>query len=152
MSETRPRLLLVEDHDDTRTLYQHVFAQEPYDVEVCSSGKDAIVQYLEVMHCRPPAGILMDLGLADINGVRVIRAIREIEHGSPLNCTPIRIGIVSASLYLLEGLALLDTAQVTLTLQKPIAPPALLLAVRAWLSAPAPCLLADRTQAVGRAL
>jgi len=132
----KSKLLIVEDYEDTREVMVQFFREEPYEIESCANGRDALIRYLQCYHCQPMAGILLDLGLGDINGRRIIRAIREIEHGSQQGCTPIRIGIISGSIKLLDCLSLLDDCGVTLRIEKPVTADILLPQVREWLTAP----------------
>jgi len=132
----KSKLLIVEDDEDTCKLFAEFFREEPYELESCANGREALIRYLQCFHCQPMAGILLDLGLGDINGRRVIRAIREIEHGSQQDCTPIRIGIISGSIKMLDGLCLLDDCNVTLRIEKPVAADILLSQVRDWLTRP----------------
>jgi len=140
MKDDLPRILCVDDYDDTRVLFQQVFANEPYEFDVCATGKEAITKYMNTMHCRPAAGMLMDLGLLDINGARVIRAIREIEHGSGMGCHAVRMGVISGSIGILERTTLLDDAKVSLFIAKPVEVNDLRERVREWMSAPSPCI------------
>jgi two-component system CheB/CheR fusion protein len=68
----RARILVVEDHDDSREMLRQFLLFEGYDVEVAADGRVGIEAALE----RPPVVALIDLGLPQIDGFQVARAIR----------------------------------------------------------------------------
>jgi CheY-like chemotaxis protein len=142
-------ILVVEDHDDTRVIIEKYFEDTNYRVITCANGSDAIKEYLDTFRCRENAGILMDLSLPDINGLRVMSAIREIEKGSSSGCTPIRFAVVSAQGKIVEGTELFDSVGVTLHIEKPVDPYTFRAKVHAWLESPAPQLYAQMVKRAG---
>lgn len=130
-------LMVIEDFDDTRELLEMLFAKEGYKIIACENGVDAIKKYLDNMRCNSHSGILTDLALPDINGLRVLSAIREMEKGSG-DCVPIRMGIISASGGMVEGIEMVDDIGVTLNIPKPYDSETLSIAVKAWMNAPGP--------------
>ena len=69
---TKPLILLVEDHDDSRQMYAEFLGQD-YDVLEASRGRDA----LALMKERPPALLITDLSLPDFDGYELVRRMRE---------------------------------------------------------------------------
>ncbi|HQR29110.1 MAG TPA: PAS domain S-box protein [Anaeromyxobacteraceae bacterium] len=80
----RPRpqgltILLVEDNEDARESLSLMLALNDHDVAVAGSGTEAI----EAVQARPPDVIVCDIGLPDVDGLDVIRAIRASLPESP---------------------------------------------------------------------
>jgi len=69
---TGPTVLIVEDDDATRVALQRDLTARGYRVEAARDGTQA----LEHWDARRPDAILVDLGLPDIDGTRVIQRIR----------------------------------------------------------------------------
>jgi DNA-binding response OmpR family regulator len=69
----RPRILVIEDHEDSREMLRQVLELEGYDVEVAADGRLG----LDAALARPPMVALIDLGLPVLDGFEVARAIRE---------------------------------------------------------------------------
>lgn len=140
------KLMIVEDYDSTRELVAQALSGEPYELTLCRNGTDALHKFLDSYRCDPHAGILMDLALPDINGIRVMRAIREIEKGSHTGCSPIRFGLATAQSESIDGTSALNDLGVTLRLDKPFYPfapdPFVLLrhAIAEWIQAAPPAL------------
>jgi two-component system CheB/CheR fusion protein len=74
----RARILVVEDHEDSREMLRQFLQFEGYDVEVAADGRAGVAAALE----RPPVVALIDLGLPQLDGFQVARAIRERFGGS----------------------------------------------------------------------
>jgi len=68
----RARILVVEDHEDSREMLRQFLQFEGYDVEVAADGRVGIDAAL----ARPPVVALIDLGLPQLDGFEVARAIR----------------------------------------------------------------------------
>ena len=66
-----PRLLLVEDHVDTRQMYAEFLSIE-FDVMTAADGEDA----LSLMRLEPPDLIITDLSLPRLNGFELVARIR----------------------------------------------------------------------------
>lgn len=69
----RPRILIVEDHEDSREMLRQLLELEGYDVEVAADGRVG----LDAALARPPVVALIDLGLPLLDGFQLARAIRE---------------------------------------------------------------------------
>lgn len=69
----RPSILIVEDHEDTACLVQFVLEREGYAVTSLPNGRAA--QRL-MASAVPPQVVLLDIGLPDMTGLDLLRAIR----------------------------------------------------------------------------
>jgi DNA-binding response OmpR family regulator len=69
----RTLVLVVEDHEDTRSLYRYVLELHGYDVVEADRGEDAIRLATE-LH---PDLVLMDTNLPEIDGLTVTQRMRE---------------------------------------------------------------------------
>jgi two-component system KDP operon response regulator KdpE len=66
------RVLIVEDDDETRHVLARDLASRGYRVEEATDGRSALARW----EARRPDVILLDLGLPDIDGLRIIRRVR----------------------------------------------------------------------------
>src|SRR5690348_16642439 len=66
------RVLVVEDDSDLRRLRERGLAEEGYELEMASTGHDA----LAAAQARPPAMIVLDIGLPDTDGRDLCQALR----------------------------------------------------------------------------
>jgi two-component system, cell cycle response regulator DivK len=66
------RILLVEDNETIRRAFAILLEDSGYEVLQAGSGKEA----LEISAKRSPHLVLMDLGLPDMNGLEVTRALK----------------------------------------------------------------------------
>jgi two-component system CheB/CheR fusion protein len=78
-----PRVLLVEDHQDTRQMYAEFLGME-FDVMTAPDGEQA----LEIMQSYPPDVIVTDLSLPGIDGFQLIVRVRADPqfHAIPIIC------------------------------------------------------------------
>ena len=67
-----PRVLLVEDNEAIRGAFSILLQESGYHVFAAASGAEA----LDVAGARGPHLILLDLGLPDMSGLEVARALR----------------------------------------------------------------------------
>lgn len=72
MSLPRPRILIVEDDLSVQEALA-VGLEDAYDVEVTGTGEDA----LEILMARPFDAVVLDLMLPGMDGVSLMRAMRE---------------------------------------------------------------------------
>jgi two-component system KDP operon response regulator KdpE len=72
MTNTHPRILLVDDEASIQRAVGPLLRSRGYDVDVAGTGSQA----LEIFGQRQPALIVLDLGLPDIEGTEVCRRIR----------------------------------------------------------------------------
>ena len=78
-SVSHPTLLVVEDDEDTRVALVRALRARGYRVEEAADARAAIVRW----QTRRPDLVLLDLGLPDMEGIRVIRMIRR-EASTPI--------------------------------------------------------------------
>lgn len=69
----RPLVLIVEDHEDTRSLYRYVLELHGYDVIETNRGEDAI-RLAQDLH---PDLVLMDTNLPELDGLTATQRMRE---------------------------------------------------------------------------
>lgn len=138
--EQSNKILVIEDHCDTRKLVQAALEPEGYEVLAVKNGAHAIQTWLDHFRCQPSAGIMTDLALGDINGLRLMSGIREFEHGT-LGCVPIRMAVMSGSTELVPD-GTFERLGVTLVLPKPLPRlQELRQKVKGWLEAPPPSII-----------
>lgn len=73
MAAKNPLLLMIEDDRVTRRLLAETLAQHAYEVVEAGAGKIGLAQ----ASTHQPDLILLDLGLPDMDGIEVARALRE---------------------------------------------------------------------------
>lgn len=66
-------VLIVEDHEDTRTLLETYLALEGFSVFTASSGAEAF----RLLEHQPPCIILLDLNMPEMDGVMFSRELRQ---------------------------------------------------------------------------
>jgi two-component system KDP operon response regulator KdpE len=71
--ESKPTLLLVEDEMEMRQILRSLLREHGYRVVEATTGEQAIAVAFEIR----PALVVLDLGLPDIDGIRVAQHIRE---------------------------------------------------------------------------
>lgn len=67
------RILLVDDDEVTQTLLKEVLEKEGYDVQLASTGEEAI----EFLHNTYYPIIISDIRMIEIDGMAVLRAVRK---------------------------------------------------------------------------
>ena len=73
-TSTQPaHVLVVDDDAELRDLLREVLAGHGYEVSECADGGRA----LELIDLRPPELVVLDLGLPNMNGLDVLRRIRD---------------------------------------------------------------------------
>jgi len=131
------RVILVEDYDDVRAMMVQLLS--PFaDIVACKNATQALHYFLDAFRCQQHCGILIDVALPDINGVRTMAAIRELERGSTGECTPIRLGVVSGNTELVANTPTFENLGVSLIVAKPIEPSTFMPIFVDWLKEPAP--------------
>jgi CheY-like chemotaxis protein len=68
-----PTVLVADDNDDTRQMFQSLLAAKGYRVVEASDGEQAV----EFVQQENPGLVLLDLGLPRLNGLNVIRRLRK---------------------------------------------------------------------------
>jgi len=66
------KILIVEDYADIATIYSFMLKKNGYDVQIAKDGKEALKQVLEFK----PDVILLDIMIPDIDGIKVLKTIR----------------------------------------------------------------------------
>lgn len=72
--EVPKRLMLVEDNNDNREVFAMILSAYGYSVTECADGSSAIQQASEQL----PNVAIIDIGLPDLNGYEVAKAIRSL--------------------------------------------------------------------------
>lgn len=73
MSLTGARILIVDDDDGVRGLFERAFAREGFTVRGASDGEEA----LQLMTEEQPQLIVLDLMMPWVNGLQVLAAMRQ---------------------------------------------------------------------------
>ena len=73
MNAPRPRVLLIEDEPQIRRFLRTVLPTEGFDLHEAESGRQGLVE----IGVRRPDVVILDLGLPDMNGVDVVRELRD---------------------------------------------------------------------------
>lgn len=66
------RILVVEDHSDSREAISLLLQHAGYDVNTAVNGRDALAFVID----RTPDVLLLDLSLPEMDGVKLVQAIR----------------------------------------------------------------------------
>src|SRR3546814_21172074 len=77
-------ILVIEDDDDARELLHRVAGQIGLKADLASSGEEG----LSMASAKPPAAIILDLGLPGMSGFDVLDALAADDH---LSSTPVLI-------------------------------------------------------------
>ncbi len=68
----KPTILIADDNDDTRAMFRTLLGTKGYNVFEAADGEEAI----EITLRENPGLLLLDLGLPRLNGLSVIRRLR----------------------------------------------------------------------------
>jgi two-component system KDP operon response regulator KdpE len=120
-----PRILLVDDELSIQRAVAPLLRSRGYDVDVAGTAADA----LRLFAAHPPALVVLDLGLPDLEGTEVCRRIRER--------SPVPIIILSARGREEDKVAALDLGADDY-ITKPFGPEELLARIRVWMRRLAP--------------
>ena len=72
-SETKPRVLLIDDEAQIRRLLRVCLEANGYRVTETASGNEGLAEAAQ----RPPDVVILDLGLPDMDGTMVLKRLRE---------------------------------------------------------------------------
>jgi len=75
-----PRILVVDDDDALRVLYQKELARAGYDVVTVDSGPAA----LEATSQQPFALVILDIEMPDLSGIDILAQLRRVEPETPI--------------------------------------------------------------------
>ena len=73
-----PRILIVDDNEANRALAAATLEGEDYELELCSSGPEAIAAFT----ARAPDCILLDIRMPGMTGIEVCEKIRALPGGA----------------------------------------------------------------------
>lgn len=90
--DSRPLVLVVDDFDDAREIYETYLTFRGYRVKTASSGQEC----LEVAEREHPAVVFLDIRMPELTGIDTIRLLRA---NPRLNLVP----IVALTAYALDG-------------------------------------------------
>ena len=90
--ETRPLILIVDDFEDARIIYETYLTYRGYRVRTASSGHEC----LEIASQERPAVVFLDIRMPELTGVDTIHLLRS-------NPTMALVPIVALTAYALEG-------------------------------------------------
>ena len=74
MSTPRARILVVDDDDDIRLLVRELLERAGYEVVEAADGREA----LKLMYTTPPALVLLDITMPDLDGYQTLERIRDL--------------------------------------------------------------------------
>jgi len=72
-ASTRHRILMVEDDPDSRETMKLLFEHLGYEVRAVATAKEALEAFAE----QKPSVVITDVGLPDMNGLELVRQLRE---------------------------------------------------------------------------
>jgi DNA-binding response OmpR family regulator len=70
----RPRVLVVDDDDDIRTLLRELLERAGYAVDAVDSGRTALRQ----LYASAPALVILDVTMPDLDGYQTLERIRDL--------------------------------------------------------------------------
>ena len=70
----KPRILIVEDEPGIADTLQYALRTDGFDPAWAATGEEALAQ----LHDAPPALVILDVGLPDMNGFELFKRLREI--------------------------------------------------------------------------
>ncbi|HDD53216.1 MAG TPA: response regulator [Thermosulfidibacter takaii] len=76
----KARLLIVDDEESIRLLYQQEFTDEGYDVALASSGEEA----LEVLDKEPVDLVILDIRMKEMSGLEALQHIVKEKKNLPV--------------------------------------------------------------------
>ncbi|MFQ5841036.1 MAG: response regulator [Thermodesulfobacteriota bacterium] len=74
------KILVVDDEENIRFLYQEELEEEGYTVEVAAHGQEA----LEKVNIFRPDLVTLDIRMPGMDGVETLRKIREVQRDLPV--------------------------------------------------------------------
>lgn len=71
--ESRQTVLVVDDHPETRAAVSTVVTKMGHEVKMATDGREA----LDLLELTPPAAIISDFTMPGLNGLEMLRILRE---------------------------------------------------------------------------
>ena len=75
-----PTILVVDDEDHIRKLYEKELSEEGYQVKTAHSGEEA----LGIAEKQQPDLVILDIKLQDQNGLEILGGIKKINQNTPI--------------------------------------------------------------------
>jgi CheY-like chemotaxis protein len=122
-------ILLVDDNEDFKTIYEAAFRHHGIDLKVCLSGGEAL-KYLE--SCEACDAVILDLSMPIQDGLTIAEEIRFNESLHPEK-KPVRLAFFTARN--IDGAIrrIAERTNVERVFQKPIDPYVLISRIKEWL-------------------
>jgi len=76
----KKRILLVDDEESIQLLYREEFEEEGYLVDSARNGVEALAKFKD----NPPDLVLLDINMPDMNGIEVLRQMKELRATLPI--------------------------------------------------------------------
>lgn len=76
----KKRILLVDDEHGIQLLYRGEFEDEGYEVDSAYNGEEALQKFRD----NPPDLVILDINMPDMNGIEVLRQMKEMNDGLPV--------------------------------------------------------------------
>ncbi|MDF1745564.1 MAG: response regulator [Gimesia sp.] len=73
-------ILIIDDEEPIRDAFELALEDEPYIVVTCSNGREGLLEFEK----NQPALVLLDLKMPEMDGVEVLRNIREANTEVPV--------------------------------------------------------------------
>lgn len=74
------KILVVDDEENLRILYEKELRKEGYDIELAASGEEAINKFKK----NPPHLVVLDIKMPGMDGVEVLGKILSIDNKMPI--------------------------------------------------------------------
>jgi CheY-like chemotaxis protein len=70
------RVLVADDHEDTRIILRHYFEAMGFEVRESRDGEETLVE----LRAALPDAVVLDIQMPKVDGIAVLRAVREDQH------------------------------------------------------------------------
>jgi DNA-binding response OmpR family regulator len=74
------KILVVDDEENLRLLYERELLKDGYEIELASSGEEALSKFRE----NPPHLVVLDIKMPGMDGVEVLSKILSIDNKMPI--------------------------------------------------------------------
>jgi two-component system response regulator (stage 0 sporulation protein F) len=76
----KPTILVVDDEDHIRKLYEKELTEEGYQVKTTSSGEEALI----MAQSRPLDLVILDIKIQGQNGLEILNDLKKINQSTPV--------------------------------------------------------------------